>query len=119
MTLYKDYSTLNATEKTFNNAFCKAGVEIENTFDILKTRFRQLIRLEMWSVLKMSKFIMACCVLHNLCIDRNDNFEFTEYAEIYHEPNEYILYPLRQREAGKQKRDMLATKLMKNIAIQY
>lgn len=58
---------------------------------------------------------MACCVLHNLCIDRNDNLEFAEYVEIYHEPDE--LYPLQQRQAGKQKRDMLATKLMENINI--
>jgi len=82
ITPYKNYGTLNATETTFNNAFCKARVKIENTFGILKARFRQLIRLEMWSVLKMSKFIIACCVLHNLCIDRNDNLEVTECIEI-------------------------------------
>ncbi|XP_071649777.1 putative nuclease HARBI1 isoform X2 [Temnothorax longispinosus] len=118
ITPYKDYGILNETERTFNYSFCKARVKIENTFGILKGRFRQLMHLEMWSVLKMSKFIMACCVLHNLCIVNNDNLEFLEYVEIHDtEPNEYILYPLQQREAGKQKRDRLATKLMEDITL--
>lgn len=111
ITPYKDYGNMSQAERTFNTAFCKARVKIENTFGILKSRFRQLMRLEMWSVLKLSQFILACCVLHNLCMKNND-MNFTEYEDIYHEPNEYVEHPLQEREAGKRKRDMLAALLI-------
>lgn len=29
----------------------------------------------MWEVEKITKFIVACCVVHNLCIDYDDNDE--------------------------------------------
>ncbi|XP_067217025.1 uncharacterized protein [Linepithema humile] len=114
ITPYKDCDTLTATQKKFNNAFCKARVKIENTFGLLKTRFRQLIRLEMWSVLKMSKFIIACYVMHNLCVYNNDML-LQEYIAIYEETGEYINNSYRQREAGKRKRDMLADKFMESF----
>lgn len=111
ITPYKNYGNLSAREETFNTAFCRARVKIENTFGILKARFRQLMRLEMWSVLKMSKFIIACCVLHNLCIYKKDDLEFVEYEQLYNEADEYIQYPFQEREGGKRKRDVLATEL--------
>lgn len=112
ITPYKNYGTLNAAEQTFNTAFCKGRVKIENTFGILKAIFRQLMRIEMWSVIKISKFIVACCVLHNLCIEKNDNIELIEYEELYNEVNEFIQYPFQEREAGKEKRNVLTTQLM-------
>ena len=56
-------------------------VLIENTFGLLKGRFRQLIEIDMHNVDKISKFIISCCVLHNLCIDNNDDFDFPMYEE--------------------------------------
>lgn len=50
-------------------------VLIENAFGLLKGRFRQLIKVDLHTVDKISKFIISCCVLHNLCIDNNDNFD--------------------------------------------
>lgn len=32
------------------------------------------MRLDFYTVKKMCKFIMACCVLHNICITQNDLF---------------------------------------------
>jgi len=45
---------------------------IENAFGILKQRFRQLQMLEFHTVDKLTKFVMAVCVLHNICIMKND-----------------------------------------------
>lgn len=73
---YKDYGNLSEKQKMFNKKFCAARVKIENTFGLLKGRFRQLIEIDMHSVDKISKFIISCCVLHNLCIDNNDDFNF-------------------------------------------
>lgn len=73
---YKDYGNLSEKQKMFNKKFCATHVKIENTFGLLKGRFRQLIEIDMHSVDKISKFIISCCVLHNLCIDNNDDFNF-------------------------------------------
>lgn len=41
----------------------------------MKNRFRQLMRLDFFRVERMSKFVLACCTLHNLCIDLGDEWE--------------------------------------------
>lgn len=72
MTPIRDYGTLDSTKKSFNARLSGTRVLIENAFGDLKNRFRQLQRLDMWTVDNMSKFIISCCVLHNLCIDCGD-----------------------------------------------
>lgn len=72
LTPYKDYGALTDAERNYNYVFSSTRVLIENTFGILKSRFRQLSCLDFHKVQKISKFILSCCVLHNLCIDKND-----------------------------------------------
>lgn len=72
LTPYRDYGNLSNSEKNFNLHFCRARVKIENAFCLLKNRFRQLMRLDFHNVETMAKFIIACCALHNICIDRNE-----------------------------------------------
>jgi len=74
---YKDYGNLSERQKIFNKKFCATRVSIENAFGLLKGRFRQLMELDMHNVDKISKFIISCCVLHNMCIDNNDDFDFS------------------------------------------
>lgn len=69
---FKDYGNLSAKEKQFNKMLSATRVLIENAFGLLKGRFRQLIEVDLRTVDKISKFIISCCVLHNLCIDNND-----------------------------------------------
>ena len=38
------------------------------------SRFRQLMRLDFHSVEIMAQFVIATCVLHNICIEKNDLF---------------------------------------------
>ncbi|KAH8026719.1 hypothetical protein HPB51_024218 [Rhipicephalus microplus] len=38
----------------------------------LKKRFRQLMYLELHTIHWLNKFIISCCILHNLCIDYGD-----------------------------------------------
>ncbi|KAH8024903.1 hypothetical protein HPB51_002311 [Rhipicephalus microplus] len=47
-------------------------VLIENAFSTLKKRFRQLMYLELHTIHWLNKFIISCCILHNLCIDYGD-----------------------------------------------
>lgn len=74
LTPFRDYGNLSNRQKKYNKRHCQTRVKIENCFQLLKQRFRQLMRLDFFTVKKMCKFIMACCVLHNICIDQNDLF---------------------------------------------
>ncbi|XP_036332293.1 putative nuclease HARBI1 [Rhagoletis pomonella] len=82
LTPFRDYGSLSESEKLFNLKFCQTRVKIENAFGVLKSRFRQLMRLDFHDVEVMAKFIIACCALHNICIERNDCCDIeTSYIE--------------------------------------
>ncbi|KAK5648171.1 hypothetical protein RI129_003063 [Pyrocoelia pectoralis] len=75
LTPFKDYGNVTEQQKNYNKKLSRARVKIENSFVLLKGRFRQLQRVDFHKVLKSSQFILACCVLHNVCIEFNDNCE--------------------------------------------
>ncbi|KAM7303821.1 protein ALP1-like [Ixodes scapularis] len=72
LTQFRNYGKLVPDEVNYNLKLSQTRVRIENAFGLLKGRFRQLLYLEFWSVNKATQFILACCVLHNLCIDAGD-----------------------------------------------
>ncbi|KAK4886311.1 hypothetical protein RN001_002582 [Aquatica leii] len=74
ITPYRDYGNLSPEQTIFNMKFSRARVKIENAFGLLKQRFRQLIRTDFDTVDMTSKFIVSCCVLHNMCIDEGDDW---------------------------------------------
>lgn len=61
-----------AHEAAFNERHERARAPIDAAFALLKGRFRQLHFLEFVTANKMRRFIMACCVLHNLCVRAGD-----------------------------------------------
>ncbi|XP_065073848.1 putative nuclease HARBI1 [Ochlerotatus camptorhynchus] len=75
---YKDYGNLTIKQRNYNRKHCQTRVRIENSFGVLKQRFRQLTRLDFFHVERMCKFVIACCTLHNMCIDQNDHYEEDE-----------------------------------------
>nr|XP_050034907.2 putative nuclease HARBI1 [Dermacentor andersoni] len=72
LTPFRDYGALSKAHMDFNKKFSATRVLIENSFSNLKKRFRQLIYLELRTVEWLNKFIIACCILHNLCIECGD-----------------------------------------------
>ncbi|XP_046619482.1 putative nuclease HARBI1 [Neodiprion virginianus] len=58
MTPIRDYGNLTDEQREYNRRFCSTRVLIENAFGLLKQRFRQLIRTDIWGVLKTSKCII-------------------------------------------------------------
>jgi len=103
---------LTPMQANFNKHFCKARVKIENTFGLLKCRFRQLTKLDMWSVILMSKFVISCCVLHNLCIEENNTLEYFNYEELPFPPQHCTYGNKRIRILGQAKRDRIALDLI-------
>lgn len=110
---YRETVNFNCSKKNYNKKFCAIRVKIENTFGIFKGRFCQLLRLDMHKVEKISKYILALSVLHNLCIERNDFINDEDYIQ-----DEYINWE-REREdndiisrnAGETKRNNIKSSL--------
>ncbi|KAK3908404.1 Protein ALP1-like [Frankliniella fusca] len=76
VTPFKDYGNLTAEQTDFNVRVSSTRVVVEQAFGILKSRFRYLrgiMRLR--DVHFAARLVVACCVLHNVCIRSGDNAE--------------------------------------------
>lgn len=110
LTPYKDYGNLTRSQRIYNKKLCGTRVLIENAFGLLKLRFRQLMELQFHDVKKMSKFIMCCCILHNLCIDLKDSFDVEiinelNHDEIFNIDDPQVLGEIELKRRGEQKRN--------------
>lgn len=66
---------LTNAEQLYNQAHSKTRVRVEQAFGILKARFRCLmIPLRLEPVIAC-KVIKACCILHNICKEQDDDSE--------------------------------------------
>ncbi|CAI6354135.1 unnamed protein product [Macrosiphum euphorbiae] len=70
---YIDRGTLSEQEKFFNVSLSRARQSIERCFALLKGRFRRLKYLDMKKIELIPQTIIACCVLHNICLQFDDN----------------------------------------------
>ena len=69
----KDKSALNQDQKKFNKALAKAQIVSEHTFGLLKGRWRALLKRLDEDNWRIPNTIIACCVLHNICIIKGTN----------------------------------------------
>ncbi|KAK4876905.1 hypothetical protein RN001_009411 [Aquatica leii] len=69
-----DRGQLTPQQINYNVQLSKNRYVIEHTFGILKQKFRQLYHIKLRDVVFIAHLIRAACVLHNVCI--NDEFEF-------------------------------------------
>lgn len=73
LTPFRDHGMLTEQQLHFNLKLSETRVVTENGFSILKQRFCQLKGLEFRHVDTFALFILACCVLHNLCLTSDDD----------------------------------------------
>jgi hypothetical protein len=79
MTPFRNNGHLTPPQVFYNTQLSKTRVKIENTFALLKGRFRRLKdELVRYHIEDYVKTIVACCVLHNICIIEDDN-DLQEY----------------------------------------
>lgn len=71
MVPHKDFGALTNCEKRYNKKLSKTRVVIENTFGLLKGRFRRLHMLDC-NIDFAPYIVTACCVLHNICMSNGD-----------------------------------------------
>ncbi|XP_039313510.1 uncharacterized protein LOC120359578 [Solenopsis invicta] len=62
-------------QKRFNKILSQKRQTIERAFALLKGRFRRLKFLDMSRLDLIPFFILAACVLHNICLQSNDDVE--------------------------------------------
>ncbi|XP_071636848.1 putative nuclease HARBI1 isoform X2 [Temnothorax longispinosus] len=72
---FRDNGHLTTFQKNYNFCLSSTRMAIERAFGLLKVRFRILLDcLPLTNIKKIPQVILACCVLHNICILRNDEF---------------------------------------------
>lgn len=67
--------TRNRDEIKFNRQLSSARIKVECAFDILKNRWRILMKRFHSSVALAIRCTVACAVLHNLCLRNSDNWD--------------------------------------------
>jgi len=70
---------LTQRQKNYNFCHSSSRMVIERAFDLLKCRWRSLLHvLAMNNVELIPYHILACCVLHNICLLRKDELELQD-----------------------------------------
>lgn len=69
---YKNNGRLSRQERVFNTRLSAARSAIERAFALLKSRFRRLKYLDMTNTVHIPEVIIACCILHNICLRNGD-----------------------------------------------
>lgn len=75
--LMKGYSPedqLSAEQRCFTHSLSSACSVVDTSFMRLKGRWRCLVKKNDIDASNMSKVVVACCVLHNICEERGDSF---------------------------------------------
>ena len=79
---YRDNGHLTKTQKEFNVILSSTRVVIEQAFGSLKGRFRRLKHLDMSDLQLAAAVVATACVLHNLCINNDDEPEVERDTDV-------------------------------------
>jgi hypothetical protein len=108
------HSKEQTMETKFNNKLAVARVTIEMTFGQLKNRWRRLQDLDV-DIKMAPKYILACCLLHNIGKERGDEWRCEEGA-----PNVFVPPDSLESDDEDDESMPLEAKLKRNeIAIMY
>lgn len=81
LTPFRDNGNLSERQKKYNYCHSAARVTVERCIGLLKGRLRSLMHcLPMSRVDLMAEYIVACCVIHNICTLRRDEISVVTIA---------------------------------------
>ncbi|TGZ57064.1 Uncharacterized protein DBV15_12405 [Temnothorax longispinosus] len=110
---------LRKQQEKFNTLHSRTRQTIERAFALLFGRFRRLKYLDMNRIDLIPGTILACCVLHNICLDFGDDL-MREYVQegmdaIVKNQQEQIIYESENKKrVGNERRDALCEELNRN-----
>ena len=70
---YTEPPNVTSSQSTFNTALSAAREKIIKSFALLRGRWRCLMETLKEDTLRVPTTVIACCVLHNLCIEEGDD----------------------------------------------
>ena len=109
----------NPVKKNFNSILSEERIVIEHVFGQLKSRFQMLRTLLRIAITLVPKFIVACCVLHNVGKYLNDPFADDEKDEKDDDEDDNIeptQSATNMRRAGQARRDAIADLLRNTVS---
>jgi len=114
---YRDNGHLTEAEINFNKKLSSARMIVERSIGLLKGRWRCLLdKLPMTRTDLIPRYIIGCCVLHNLCLLNNDEIDIPILIKNHNMLQE--LHPLdvnvNDRNEGIVKREVL-TRLLNHL----
>ncbi|XP_029165920.1 putative nuclease HARBI1 [Nylanderia fulva] len=102
MVPFRNNGYLTDRQKNFNYCLSSTRMAIERAIGSLKMRFRILLDcLPLTDIKKVPEFILACCVLHNICILQNDEMPMGIQLNL---DEDNLVNTHHDAELGKQKR---------------
>ena len=108
MVPFRDNGLLTRRQQNFNFRLSSTRMVIERAFGLMKVRFRILLDcLPLTDIRKIPEFVVACCVLHNICMAQNDFFPY-EVPEV---PAEDGVPEAGRVESGINKRERIMYEL--------
>lgn len=117
-------NVLFQAQRRFNTVLSQSRQVIERSFALLKGRFRRLKHLDMKRTDLIPSFILACCVLHNICLDglEENQAEEDDIEDFIMEGLEVVKHQERENDdennvncqEGEAKRAYLAALLVRN-----
>ncbi|XP_066585502.1 putative nuclease HARBI1 [Prorops nasuta] len=111
---FKDNSHLTEAQKKYNYYHSASRVMVERSLALLKGRFRSLLdKLPMTRTELIPKFVVSCCILHNICILQSDFIEIPIIVDTNEEnisPSEHLSN--RNKEEAILKRNAIVYTLM-------
>ncbi|XP_018404866.1 PREDICTED: putative nuclease HARBI1 [Cyphomyrmex costatus] len=113
MVPYKDNGHLTADETNYNYALSRSRMFVEQSIGLLKGRWRYLLdKLPMRRTDLIPYYIIACCILHNICLLQRDEIEYPIILpnEILEDAGPLTVTP--QQQEGIIKREQIKNSLL-------
>ena len=105
MTPYRNPQLIH--QQNFNTSLTRSRVRIEQTFGVLKRRFSCLHHESRMQPERVCQQVMACAILHNIAMDRNDIMELPNIMPD-EDPDFNVAIPRGIRGDGQRARERLA-----------
>ena len=111
---FKENGALSGLQKKFNFIHSSTRMVVENTFGLLKARFRRLLHFTEHTDLTIcAQIISSCCVMHNICMMQDDGFE--EELQTTEDLNEINELDLPSETTLNRRNDLIAELQLHNI----
>lgn len=116
MVPYKDNGHLSADEICYNNALSRSRMIIEQAIGLLKGRWRYILdKLPMRRIDLIPYYIIACCILHNICLMQGDEIEYPVILPNEIEDAGLLTITPEQQQEGIIKREQIKNSLAVNM----